>query len=56
VEETDYLEADIDGRLIKGVQLEIPEEDHIPEPTDDMPAQVNTAILRLYVSCVLSPG
>jgi len=40
-EETDYLEADIDGRLIKRVPLEIPEEDHIPEPTDDMPAQAD---------------
>jgi len=41
-EETDYLEADIDGRLIKGVPLEIPEEDYILETTNDMPGQAHS--------------
>jgi len=42
-DETDYLEADIDGHLIKGVQLEIPEEDSdITETPDDKPIQAHS--------------
>jgi len=41
-EETTYLDADIDGRLIKGVQLATPEEGDDPtEPTEDMPVQAH---------------
>jgi len=41
-EETTYLESDIDGRLIKGVQLATPDEhDDLNEPTDDKPAQAH---------------
>jgi len=42
-EETDYLEADIDGRLFKGIQLTTPEKDYdTGETTDDMPGQAHT--------------
>jgi len=41
-EETDYLEADIDGHLIKRVQLEVPEEDYeLTETTEEMPGQAH---------------
>jgi len=41
-EETTYLNADIDSRLIKGVQLATPEEgDDLTEPTEDMPGQAH---------------
>jgi len=44
-EETDYLEADIDGHLIKGVQLEVPEEDYeLTESTDKTPGQAPTTL------------
>jgi len=40
-EKTEYLETDIDGNLIKGVQLELPEDDYIPaEKPDDGPIEV----------------
>jgi len=42
-EETTYLEPDIDGRLIRGVQLTTPEEDyHLDETTDENPTQAHT--------------
>jgi len=41
-EETSYLEADINGRLVKGVQIETPEDDYIPGITDDMPVQAHS--------------
>jgi len=42
-EETTYLESDFDGRLIKGVQLAIPEEDYdLDETTEDRPTQAHT--------------
>jgi len=41
-EETTHLDADIDGRLIKGVQLATPEEGNdLTEPTEDMPGQAH---------------
>jgi len=44
-EETDYLESDIDGQLIKGVQLQMPEEDHdATKSTDETPGQAPTTI------------
>jgi len=41
-EETTYLESNVDGHLIKGVQLEIPEDDSIPGNTNDKPGQAHT--------------
>jgi len=41
-EETTYLKSDINGRLIKGVQFEAPENDFIPEPTDDKPIRAHS--------------
>jgi len=42
-DETDYLEADIDGPLIRGVQLEIPMEDSdVTETPDDKPVQAHS--------------
>jgi len=41
-EETTYLNSDVDGHLIKGVQLKIPEDDSIPGNTDDKPGQAHT--------------
>jgi len=41
-EETTYLEADVDGRLIKGAQIETPEDDYIPGTTDNMPGQAHS--------------
>jgi len=40
-EETTYLEPDIDGRLIRGVQLANPEEDDDLNETDDKPTQAH---------------
>jgi len=43
--ETDYLEADIDGHLIKGVQLEVPEKDYeLTETTNETPGQAPTTL------------
>jgi len=42
-EEVEYLDTDLDGRLIRGVQFEAPEEDYdIAETTDEKPGQVNS--------------
>jgi len=46
-EETRYLEADVDGRLIKGVQLETPEDDYIPKlPCEAYPGSFNSNYRR----------
>jgi len=46
-EETDYLDVNLDGKLIDGVKLETPEEDDDP---DDRPGQVHstTETILLY--------
>jgi len=42
-DEIDYLEADIDGHLIRGVQLEVLEEDSdVPETPNDKPIQAHS--------------
>jgi len=44
-EETTYLEADIDGRLIKGIQFATPEDDDdFTEPTENMPGQAHATL------------
>jgi len=44
-EETIYLEADIDGRLIKGVQFATPEDDDdLIENTKDIPGQAHATL------------
>jgi len=44
-EETTCLELDIDGRLVRGVQLATPEEDDDLNKTDDKPTQAHTTAL-----------
>jgi len=42
-EELEYLDTDLDGHLIRGVQLEVPEEeDDVTQNTDDMPGQAHS--------------
>jgi len=42
-EEVEYLDTDLDGRLIRGVQLEVPEADYdVTETADDMPGQAHS--------------
>jgi len=42
-EEVEYLDTDLDGRLISGVQLKASEEDYdATETTDDKPGQAYT--------------
>jgi len=43
-EEVEYLDTDLDGRLIRGVQFEVPEEDDdATQITDKMPGQAHPA-------------
>jgi len=51
-EETDYLDVNLDGELINGVKLEMPErDDDLILTTDDRPGQLHSTN-RTYTACL----